>query len=69
MTGQNSRTIAKVVIEPTRPFDPNTFMSPPQPIIDSRNASSAQLPSTSARVNRVASLFSEALGYCAGYIR
>src|SRR3954451_22859972 len=41
MTGQNSSTIASVVIEPTRPFDQNTFMSPPEPIIDSRNASSA----------------------------
>src|ERR1700730_9324795 len=35
-------TIVSVVIEPTRPFDQNTFMSPPDPIIDSRNASSAQ---------------------------
>src|SRR5205823_10779431 len=52
MTGQNSSTIASVVIEPTRPLDQNTFMSPPEPIIDRRNASSARLPSTSARVNR-----------------
>src|SRR5580693_6036057 len=51
MTGQNSSGIANVVIEPTRPFDQNTFMSPPEPIIDSRNASSARLPSTSASVN------------------
>ena len=51
MTGQNSSTIASVVIEPTRPLDQNTFMSPPEPIIDSRNASSARLPSTSASVN------------------
>jgi hypothetical protein len=51
MTGQNSSTIASVVIEPTRPFDQNTFMSPPEPIIDRRNASSARLPSTSASVN------------------
>ena len=51
MTGQNSSTIASVVIDPTRPFDQNTFMSPPEPIIDSRNASSARLPSTSASVN------------------
>jgi hypothetical protein len=39
------------VIEPTRPFDQNTFMSPPEPIIDSRKASSAQLPSTTASVS------------------
>jgi len=51
ITGQNRRTIASVVIEPTRPFDQNTFMSPPAPIIDWRNASSARLPSTSASVN------------------
>ena len=51
ITGQNSSTIASVVIEPTRPFDQNTFMVPPEPIIDSRNASSARLPSTSASVN------------------
>jgi hypothetical protein len=42
--------IASVVIEPTRPFDQNTFMSPPEPIIDNRNASSARLPSTSEDV-------------------
>ena len=40
-----------MVIEPTSPFDQNTFMSPPAPIIDRRNASSARLPSTSASVN------------------
>jgi hypothetical protein len=34
-----------------QPFDQNTFMSPPAPIIDSRIASSARLPSTRARVN------------------
>ena len=51
ITGQNSSTIASVVIVPTSPLDQNTFMSPPAPIIDSRNASSARLPSTSASVN------------------
>jgi hypothetical protein len=51
MTGQNSSAIASVVIEPTNLFDQNTFMSPPEPIIDSRKASSARLPSTSANVN------------------
>ena len=51
ITGQNRRTIASVVIEPTRPFDQKTFISPPEPIIDRRNASSARLPSTSASVN------------------
>src|SRR5215510_12975296 len=51
ISGQNSRMIASVVIEPTRPFDQNTFMSPPEPIIDRRKASSARLPSTRARVN------------------
>ena len=51
ITGQNSSTIASVVIEPTRPFDQNTLRSPPAPIIDRRNASSARLPSTSASVN------------------
>jgi hypothetical protein len=50
-TGKNNRTMARVVIEPTRPFDQNTVMSPPEPIIYSRNASSARLPSTSANVN------------------
>jgi hypothetical protein len=29
ITGQNSSRIANVVIGPTRPFDQNTFMSPP----------------------------------------
>ena len=42
---------ASVVIEPTSPFDQNTRMSPPAPIIDRRNASSVRLPSTSASVN------------------
>ena len=51
MTGQNSSTMASVVIEPTSEFDQNTRRSPPEPIIDSRNASSARLPSTSASVN------------------
>src|SRR5258705_2099841 len=51
ITGQNNSTIASVVIEPTRPFDQNTFMSPPEPIIDRRNACSAPVPSTSASVN------------------
>src|SRR4051794_14976613 len=51
MMGQNSSTIASVVIEPTRPFDQNTLRSPPEPIIDRRKASSARLPSTSASVN------------------
>src|SRR5258705_12207411 len=51
ISGQNSSTMASVVIEPTRPFDQNTFMSPPEPIIDNRNASSARLPSTSASVH------------------
>ena len=50
MSGQNNSAIANVVIEPTRPFDQNTRMSPPEPIIDRRNASSALLPSTNARV-------------------
>jgi hypothetical protein len=48
MRGQNNNLIASVVIEPTRPFDQNTFMSPP--IIDSRSASSARLPSISEEI-------------------
>ena len=43
--------MASVVIEPTSQFDQNTRMSPPEPIIDRRKASSALLPSTSASVN------------------
>lgn len=39
------------MIEPTRPFDQNTFKVPAEPIIDRRKASSARLPSTSASVN------------------
>ena len=38
-------------MDPTSAFDQNTRKSPPDPIIDSRNASSARLPSTSASVN------------------
>ena len=48
--GQNSSAIASVVIEPTSQFDQNTVMSPPEPIIDRRKASSALLPSTRASV-------------------
>ena len=51
ITGQNSRMIASVVIEPTRAFDQNTLTLPPEPIIDRLKASSARLPSTSANVN------------------
>ena len=51
ITGQNSSRNANVVIEPTRPFDQNTRMSPPEPIIDRRKESSARLPRTSASVN------------------
>jgi dihydroxy-acid dehydratase len=50
IAGQNSRIRARLVIEPTSPFDQNTRRSPPAPIMDRRNASSARLPSTSARV-------------------
>src|SRR5207253_2931089 len=49
-SGQKRSTSASVVIVPTRLFDQKTRMSPPAPIIESRNASSARLPSTSARV-------------------
>src|SRR5476649_1410029 len=34
--GQNRSTSANVEIEPTNPFDQNTRMSPPAPIIDRR---------------------------------
>ena len=48
---QQQYRIASVVIEPTRPLDQNILMSPPEPIIARRNASSARLPSTSASAN------------------
>ena len=51
ISGQNSSTIAIVVMLPTKPFDQNTRMSPAEMIIDWRKASSARLPSTNARVN------------------
>src|SRR4051812_41276965 len=50
INGQKSRISASVVIEPTSPLDQNTRRSPPAPIIDRRNESSARLPSTRARV-------------------
>jgi hypothetical protein len=43
ITGQNNSAMASVVIEPTSPFDQNTPTLPPEPIIESRNASSARL--------------------------
>src|SRR2546427_330233 len=51
ISGQNSRSSASVVMEPTRPFDQNTRRSPPAPIIAKRKASSARLPNTNASVN------------------
>ena len=48
---EKTRGNSRVAIDPTRPFDQNTRMSPPEPIIERRNESSARLPSTSARVN------------------
>src|SRR6266481_1248957 len=49
-SGQNNNASARVVIEPTNPFDQNTPRLPPEPIIERRNESSARLPSTSASV-------------------
>jgi hypothetical protein len=44
ITGQNSSVMASVVIAPTRPLDQNMPTLPPEPIMASRNASSARLP-------------------------
>lgn len=38
------------MIEPTRPFDENTVVSPPEPFIDKRNAS--EVPEAWAAVFR-----------------
>src|SRR3569623_380029 len=48
---RNRRMNDSVVIEPTSQFDQNTPIEPPPEIFDSRKASSALLPSTSARVS------------------
>src|SRR3569833_672492 len=48
---RNSRMNDSVVIEPTSQFNQNTPNEPPPEIIDSRKASSALQPSTSARVS------------------
>src|SRR5258708_27086509 len=51
ITGQNNSTIANVVIEPTRPFDQNTFMSPPEPTTASRNPPPARWQTPNPKVN------------------
>jgi hypothetical protein len=44
ITGQNSSKIVGVVIERARPIDQNNFVSPPEPIIDSRGKRTTSIP-------------------------